>query len=67
MGQVHSVKEVAEEFGVSWEVAMNAVVEFGEPLVDDADRVDEVEELGVDETSFLKATARHPTSSRPGS
>lgn len=60
VGQVHSVKEVAEEFGVSWEVAMNAVVEFGEPLVEDEDRVDEVEELGVDETSFLKATPSHP-------
>ena len=61
VGQVHSVKEVAEEFGVSWEVAMKAVVEFGEPLVEDEDRVDEVEELGVDETSFLKATERHRT------
>lgn len=61
VGQVDSVKEVAEEFGVSWEVAMNAVIEFGEPLVEDEDRVGEVDELGVDETSFLKATARHPT------
>lgn len=61
VGQVDSVKEVAEEFGVSWEVAMNAVTEFGEPLVDDEDRVGEVDELGVDETSFLKATATHPT------
>jgi transposase len=55
VGQVHSVQEVADEFGVSWEVAMKAVIEFGEPLVEDEDRVGEVDELGVDETSFLKA------------
>jgi transposase len=61
VGQVASVKEVAEEFGVSWDVAMNAVIEFGEPLVEEEDRVGEVDELGVDETSFLKATATHPT------
>ena len=46
VGQVHSVQEVADEFGVSWEVALKAVIEFGEPLVKDEDRVDEVEDLG---------------------
>ena len=66
VGQVHSVQEVADEFGVSWEVAMKAVIEFGEPLVEDEDRVGEVDELGVDETSFLKAKPDQRSSSQPG-
>lgn len=57
----HSVDEMAREFGVSWEVAMNAVKEFGQPMVEAADRVGPVEKLGIDETSFLKGTASHHT------
>ncbi|MGE0793947.1 MAG: transposase family protein [Acidimicrobiia bacterium] len=52
------VSKVAEEFGVCWWTVMNAVVEHGTPLVDDPQRVGRVRQLGVDETSFLKATAR---------
>jgi transposase len=40
---------------------MNAVVEHGTPLVDDPDRIGRVRQLGVDETSFLKATREHAT------
>ena len=40
---------------------MAAVVAHGSPLVDDPDRVGEVTQLGVDETSFLKANRHHPT------
>lgn len=40
---------------------MNAVIEHGTPLVDDPDRVGPVRQLGVDETSFLKANRRHAT------
>ena len=40
---------------------MNAVIEHGIPLVDDPGRVGTVTQLGVDETSFLKATAEHAT------
>ena len=41
---------------------MNAVVEHGTPLVDDPGRVGPgCRQLGVDETSFLKATRSHPT------
>lgn len=36
-------------------------MEHGTPLVDDPDRVGPVRQLGVDETSFLKATRSHPT------
>ena len=40
---------------------MNAVQHYGTPLVDDPDRVGVVELLGIDETSFLRANAEHPT------
>ena len=40
---------------------MAAVKFHGEPLIDDPDRVGVVTELGVDETSYLKANREHPT------
>jgi transposase len=55
------VSQVAAEFGVCWWTVMNAVIEHGTPLVDDPGRVGAVTQLGVDETSFLKATAEHAT------
>jgi transposase len=55
------VSTVADEFGVCWWTVMNAVIEHGTPLVDDPDRVGRVRQLGVDETSFLKANRAHPT------
>ena len=55
------VSKVAEELGVCWWTVMNAVVEHGTPLVDDPDRIGRVRQLGVDETSFLKATRQHST------
>ena len=55
------VSTVAEEFGVCWWTVMNAVIEHGTPLVDDPERVGRVRHLGVDETSFLKATSCHST------
>jgi transposase len=54
------VSGVAAEFGVCWWTVMNAVIEHGTPLVDDPDRIGWVRQLGVDETSFLKATRDHP-------
>jgi len=53
------VSRVAEELGVCWWTVMNAVIEHGTPLVDDPARVGQVRQLGVDETSFLKANRRH--------
>ena len=62
VGQVgHSVAQVAAEFGVAWRTVMDAVVEYGTPLVDDRDRLGGVEALGVDETAFLAANGRHHT------
>jgi transposase len=55
------VSQVADEFGVCWETIMNAVVEHGTPLVDDPARVGTVRQLGVDETSFLRANRHHHT------
>jgi transposase len=55
------VSQVAAEFGVCWWTVMNAVTEHGTPLVDDPDRVGPVRQLGVDETSFLRANRWHST------
>lgn len=56
----HSVAQVAVQFGVAWATVMAAVVEYGTALVDDPERLDGVDALGVDETAFLRANAcRH--------
>ena len=55
------VAQLADELGVCWHTVMAAVREHGQPLVDDPDRVGVVAKLGVDETSFLKATRDHST------
>jgi len=57
----HSVAQVARAFGVCWATVMTAVREHGTPLVDDPARLDGVAALGVDETAFLAANAKHPT------
>lgn len=49
------VAQLARELGVCWWTVMTAVIEHGTPLVDDPARVGEVEKLGVDETSWLRA------------
>jgi transposase len=55
------VSKVAGELAVCWWTVMNAVIEHGTPLVDDPQRVGRVRQLGIDETSFLRATRDHPT------
>lgn len=55
------VSQIADEFGVCWDTVMAAVKVHGEPLVDHPARVGQVSELGVDETSYLKANREHPT------
>jgi len=57
----HAVAQVARAFGVGWATVMTAVRDYGTPLVDDPARTDGVEALGVDETAFLAANAKHPT------
>jgi transposase len=57
----HAVAAVARDLGVGWATVMRAVAEHGSPLVDDPARLDGVATLGLDETSFLKATRQAPT------
>jgi transposase len=57
----HSVAAVARDLGVGWATVMQAVRDHGQPLVEDPDRLDDVEALGLDETAFLTATLTHPT------
>jgi transposase len=57
----HAVAAVARDLGVGWATIMRAVADHGRPLVEDPTRLDGVAALGLDETSFLKATRRAPT------
>lgn len=57
----HSVAQTARDFGVSWATAMAAVIDYGKPRVDHLTALGKPEALGLDETSFLTATATRPT------
>jgi transposase len=57
----HAVAAVARDLGVGWATIMRAVADHGRPLVDDAARLEGVATLGLDETTFLKATRVAPT------
>lgn len=57
----HSVAQAAQDFGVSWHAAMAAVRDHGRPRVDHLARLGAPTAVGLDETSFLAATAEHPT------
>jgi transposase len=57
----HAVAAVARDLGVGWATIMRAVADHGRSLVDDPTRLDGVTALGLDETSFLKATRTAPT------
>jgi transposase len=57
----HSVAAVARDLGVGWATVMRAVGEHGGRLVEDPARMEGVAALGLDETSFLKATRMAPT------
>jgi hypothetical protein len=46
---------------VSWHAAMAAVRDHGRPRVDHLARLGAPAAIGLDETSFLAATAEHPT------
>jgi transposase len=57
----HAVAAVARDLGVGWATVMRAVEDHGRPLVDDPTRLEGVAALGLDETSFLRATRTAPT------
>lgn len=48
------VSDVAVELGASWDAVMDAVVAYGQALVDDPGRFADVEALGLDETLQCK-------------
>jgi transposase len=56
-----SVARSARSFGVGWHAAMAAVWDHGRPRVDHLARLGAPAAVGLDETSFLAATASHPT------
>jgi transposase len=56
-----SVTRAAKAFGVGWHAAMAAVWDHGQPRVDHLTRLGAPVAIGLDETSFLAATATHPT------
>jgi transposase len=49
-----AVSEVAGDLGCDWHTVMDAVVLFGEPLIDDPNRIGKVTALGLDETLFVR-------------
>jgi transposase len=49
-----TVAEVARELGCDWHTVNDAVIAYGEALVDDPDRVGPVSALGLDETLFCR-------------
>ena len=50
-----SVSEVAEDLGCNWHTVNNAVVQWGEALLEaDTERICSVEALGLDEVAFAK-------------
>lgn len=55
-----SVNEVAAELGCDWHTVNDAVVAYGEALLEaDAERVGSVDALGLDETLFFRKGPRH--------
>lgn len=55
VGRFHrSVNELAVELGCDWHTINDTVVAYGTPLVDDPERIGDVEALGLDETLFAR-------------
>jgi hypothetical protein len=57
----HAVAAVARDLAVGWATIMWAVADHGGPLLEDPTPLDGVAALGLDATSFLKATRLVPT------
>ncbi len=58
---IRPVTHLATELGVSWHTVMDTVTYWSKALIDDPDRVGPTTSVGVDETCFQSATAKHPT------
>jgi transposase len=48
------VSEVAADLGCDWHTVMDAVIVYGQPLIDDPARFGEVCAIGLDETLFAR-------------
>jgi transposase len=48
-----SVQEIAEELGCAWHTVNDALLRYGEVLIDDEHRFGDVEALGLDEVLFV--------------
>ncbi len=48
------VMDLARELGCDWHTINDTVIAYGTPLVDDPDRIGEVEALGLDEVLFAR-------------
>jgi transposase len=57
----HAVAQVARSLGVGWATIMEAVRDYGRPLVDDPGRIGAVSALGLDETAWQRANATRHT------
>ena len=49
-----TVSEVADDLGCDWHTVMDAVTEYGRPLIDDPHRVGHVTAVGLDEVLFCR-------------
>ena len=49
-----SVAEVAADLGCDWHTVMDAVIVYGQPLIDDPARFGDVTAVGLDETLFAR-------------
>ena len=54
-----TVAEVARELGCDWHTVNDAVIAYGRALVEDAQRIGDVDALGLDETLFCRRGRRH--------
>jgi transposase len=49
-----SVQEIADELGCAWHTVNDALLRYGEALIDDEHRFGDVEALGLDEVLFVR-------------
>lgn len=56
-----TVAQVARVLGVCWATVMGAVRRYGQPLIDDPDRLADVTAIGVDEHAWLKSSPARRT------
>jgi transposase len=61
-----AVSRTASVLGVAWWTVMRQVIDRGQPIVDDPDRLAGVGVIGVDETAYLRANATRSTTFATG-